>query len=695
MATRYFKSGATTWNSANNWSATGSGGVDNAGVPGSGDDVIFETGSGNCQINVNAQCRSLDQTSGTGDYGGTITYDTNARTLTIGDGTAGANNVALKFSAGSTYTISGTGNVITFAQTHSTQQTITWAGKATGNVAFSGSSGTPSRQFTDGLTATSATLTLNRGTLDINSQTLSLSQITISGTTARTLTLGSASITLAGASGAWSAATVTNLTVTANTATVTLTGSNPAFNSGILDYNGLSLVYTGAGTASVPSGCTFANLTRTGTAVVGDNLRFGGDCTITGTLTMNGNSDVNRLLVFSNSQGTARTVSAGTVVASYIDVSDITAAGAASWDLSAITGLSGDALGNTGITFTTPATQTYAGGTSSWGVAASWTSRIPLPQDDVIINTTTAGTLTVNMPRLGKNIDFTSYTRTFTLSMNADMYGNLTMVAGMTPSGSNSLIFAGRGSHTITTNGRTVPWIFNVDAVTGTYTLQDDLTNTRNAATAFTMSSGTFDANDKNVSITAASGGFRMTAGTVNMGNGTWTVQGSNAGAKWNVTGGTINAGGSTILMGGNGAVTKTFIGGGQTYNKLSSITSNVALILAIEDSNTFSEIERSDPTIAGAITFQAGTNTTITTVDIFGVSGQLMGFRSDTGGSPATITSSTPGNIGANSVSVSGNTGVTVAAGTLMDYLSMQDITWTYVPPASTTKTLAALGVG
>lgn len=616
MAARYFKAGATTWNSANNWSATGSGGGDNAGVPTSADDVIFETGSGNCQINTNAVARSIDCTSGTGDYGGAITYDTVNRTITLGDGTAGAGNVILKFSAGMTYTISAVTNQINFHQTHSTQQSITWAGKTPGSISY-GNTVTPSWIHNDGYSSPTSTVSHQRGTLNFNGQTFTFGTFTSTTSNTRTITLGAANITLAASGTVWNSATVTGLTMTANTATVTCTGANAAIASGTFDFNGMSVVHTGSATASLPSAtCTFANVTRTGTAVQTDNLRFGGNTTITGTLTVNGDSAINRLKVFSNAFGTARTVTAGAVSASYANFQDITAAGAASWNLSAITGLSGDMQGNTGITFTTPATQTYAGGTFNWSNVAAWTSRIPLPQDDVIVNTTTAGTLTTDMPVLGKSVDFTSFTRTFAVGTAAEVYGNLTLSTGMTYSGTSAITLAGRSNYSLTTNGKTITSGIIINTSGGVYTLQDNMTNSRSSGSALQVANGTFDANDKDILLSAASGGFTMSAGTLYMGNGTWTASGSNAGAKWNVTGGTIFAESSTVRIAGNGLVSKTFIGGGQTYNKLESLTTNVPMTLAITGSNTFTTLEAGT---GKAITFAAGSNNTITNVTVAG----------------------------------------------------------------------------
>ena len=100
-------------------------------------------------------------------------------------------------------------------------------------------------------------------------------------------------------------------------------------------------------------------------------------------------------------------------------------------DLSAITGLSGDCGGNSGITFTPSATQTATGTASFTWSTHGWTSRVPLPQDNVVIaNAFVAGrTVTVDMPRLGRDIDFTGVTGSPSISNGsaASMYGSLTL----------------------------------------------------------------------------------------------------------------------------------------------------------------------------------------------------------------------------------------------------------------------------
>ena len=98
-AAKYFKSGATTWNTANNWSATSSSGSDNAGIPTSSDAVIFDAGSGTCSLaTTTGVCASIDFTN----YTHTITFTVG---LTCsGNITLGA---SMGIAGGSTVTING------------------------------------------------------------------------------------------------------------------------------------------------------------------------------------------------------------------------------------------------------------------------------------------------------------------------------------------------------------------------------------------------------------------------------------------------------------------------------------------------------------------------------------------------------------------------------------------------------------
>lgn len=627
--------GTANWDATagTKWSTT-SGGASGAAVPTAADDVYFDAASGaaNATITAAAVCRKLDCTG----YTGTITHN-GGFNLTIGTTTNGAGNIALKLVAGMTWT-QGTSSPVLFARNAGgTAQTVAFGGKTmAANMTF-GSASSGSWQIVDTFDGPSATITVSNGTLDTNGQTCNWLGFASSNGNVRTLTFGASAINLSGTATVWTTSTTTNLTVTANTATVTGSGAGGTYAFGGKDWNGLSVVLSGSGTTLMSSAGTFANVTRTGTAVKTDVWQLGANLTITGTLTINGNSSVNRLSLESSVRGTARTMTAATVSVSNTDFMDITGAGAGSWNLSAITGGSGDSLGNTGITFTTSATQTYAGGTNNWSTAAAWTSRVPLPQDDVVVNTTVAGTLTVDMPRLGRNIDFTSYTRTFTTSTACEMYGNLTISSGMTLSGTATISLSGRSTQSLTlpAAGKTFTQGIAINGPGSTYTLMGgNITNSRNLASAINIQNGTFDANDFDITLTATNGGVNIAGGNLIMGNGTWTIAGAGAGNHWARTTGTVTAEGSTIDITTATVNSRTFAGGGATYNKLRYATTGSAGALVITGSNTFAELIVSDTTTSKPLTFTAGTTTTISTAagwQVNGVSGALVVIASVT----------------------------------------------------------------
>jgi hypothetical protein len=114
MANRYFKSGATVWNSANSWSVTSSTGSDNAGVPTSADTVFFDSNSGPCSVNVAGLCTSIDFTNYT-------------NTITMTNGISVWGNITL-FSA---TTISGAGGLTINANSTISPNSKTWPNSVT------------------------------------------------------------------------------------------------------------------------------------------------------------------------------------------------------------------------------------------------------------------------------------------------------------------------------------------------------------------------------------------------------------------------------------------------------------------------------------------------------------------------------------------------------------------------------------
>jgi len=633
MAAKYARATGGNWNTDSTWSTT-SGGAADTTAPTAADDCFLDASSGNVTIAATAVGRSLNCTG----YTGTLTHNASI-TLSLGDATAGASNIALKMVAGMTYTLgNATSSAISFITTSATVQTIDFAGKTTGNVTFNATSN-GSWQYT-GAHTTTGTVTLTKGTLDVNGQTCSWGLVSNNSGSTRTLTFGAAAITITGSGNTW-AQTTTGLTFNPNTSTVTFTNANATLNAGGSTFNDIVFSIPGTGTVNIGSAVTCANMTLTASAVKTNIFKMDANITVTGTFTANGSSAINRLLIYSGTTGTARTITAATVSVTNADFQDITGAGAGSWDLSAITGGSGDCGGNSGITFTTAATQTYTGGTDNWSTAAKWTSRVPLPQDNVSMSGVTGGTITADMPRLGKSIDWTgaSGSPTWTNSVTSTSYGDWTSDSGVTYQTTNTHNLAGRSSLNITSNGSATCPRFIIGATTASnYTFVDALTYA--GTVSFQFLAGTLTANG-NVTL---AGAFVMAVGTglartLNMGSGVWTFT-TTAGTFWSNLATsliTINPGTAEIKWNTATASTLTFAGGtlaGGSYPTLTYTVAGSTGKLTITGSNSFAQINFSDTTNARTLEFTAATTTTIRNTNGFnvqGTSGKLMTVQSVT----------------------------------------------------------------
>jgi len=666
-----------TATSTNNWASAF------PSTPTAADDVVIPaTFTVTVPTATTVVCRSL-----TVQASGGLTFASTTAVINCGDATAGLANVALSFSSTCTITLTGIG-VINLISTSATQQTITTGGKTPPSININGVGS--SYLMSDAMTI--GTFTATNGTFDTGSFAFTPTVFQSQAGT-KTMTLGSSAITCSN----WTLRT-SGTTVTANTATVTQSASASTFDFNSLagvNYNGLTLIQSGAATATIgtsSSGAvTLATYTRTGTATKTNGLTLGCNLTCTGTMTINGNSDVNRMWVISDTVGTARTLTAATVSVSNIDLQDITGAGAGSWNIAACTGLSGDCQGNSGITFTTPATQTFTSGTKNWSDVTVWTSRVPLPQDDVIVNTTTATTLTADMPRMGRNIDFTTFNKTLTASagISASIYGNLTLASGMTWTWSNTTIISlrGRGSQTITSAGQV--WgtggnfTLNMLAPGGTYTLQDALaTYSAGTGGSITLSNGTFNTN----TFTVTTGVINMSAATTRTWNQTnSTINLGGTATIWNATtttGLTFTATGSTIVSTVVSATGRTIIGGGLKYGALTYTVAGSTGTLTLTGSSYFSAINFTDSTNARSLLLTSGTQTTVGTLNATGASGRLISINAVTAGTAAYLDIlDTPPTLdwmsikdiyagipykfyaGANSTDVSGNTNVTFTA--------------------------------
>jgi hypothetical protein len=125
-------------------------------------------------------------------------------------------------------------------------------------------------------------------------------------------------------------------------------------------------------------------------------------------------------------------------------------------------------------------------------------------------------------------------------------------------SGTSQIIFAGRGSQTITSAGIAFTQSIVIATFSGSVTLQDALNITSTASNALDLSYGSFNANVYNVTVAGTVFSGYATVRTIAFGSGTWLI--SNAftlsAANTTVTGtGTISMNsGSAKTFGGNNA---------------------------------------------------------------------------------------------------------------------------------------------
>lgn len=447
------------------------------------------------------------------------------------------------------------------------------------------------------------------------------------------------------------------------------TSGNFTNTAGTFDPQTFSVIMTGATPTITPTAAiSFYNLTRTGNAVKTDTLSLAGNITVTNTLNIDGNSSINRVLVTSNTLGTARTLTVtGATISgcSNVDFRDITFAnGGSNVDLSAITGGSGDCGGNTisgggVLSFTTADDKFWVGGTGSWSDddnhwsltdgGAAGDGNIPLPQDTCYFtNNSDSGnfTVTADMPRLGKTIDTSGYTdaSTFTLTLgNAiTIYGGLDLSGVTTLSGNFAWTFESvdrSGTFNLTSDGKSFTRNVSLMAIGETLVLTDNFSQSTVANNNLGIYNGTFDAATNNVGVTANTFVSNVTtARTINMGSGTWTATATGTEAIWNIsntttTNLTLNEGTSTFVFGA-GTGEQFFRGGGETYNNITiNTTSGVATFTA---SNTFNTFTINAPK---TVKFTAGTNTHVNSFVVVNDGVNVVNIDSTSAGTPYTLT--------------------------------------------------------
>jgi hypothetical protein len=645
VANRYWVGGTATWDgtAGTKWSAT-SGGAGGASVPTAADDVFFDanSGAGTVTIGTGRVAKTLNCTGFTGTLGNSINAFTVSGNVTLDAG--------VTYSAGQ-LTINATSTLITAGKT------------LTGGLRVSGTGITVT--LGDALTATqnfsNQALVIDAGTFTTDNYNVTTAGFIASGTSTRVINLGSSTVVVNGANGCDFSGT--NITVNAGTSTIQGTVTPFTFNGGgNTFYNVSNTANSGGGNNDfvVLGANTFNNLTISSNGVNGKTLALGDDQTVNGTLTCAGPSFSAHVFVFSNTIGTTRTITAAAVSADDCDFRDITIAGAAA-PISPTR--VGDCGGNSGITFPAAKTVYRVGTNINWAGSNSWAltsggtgsnNNFPLAQDTVVIDENTALTGTLNLIRSSiGNLDASTRTTGITLNHNgtAIRYGDYTLGSGVTVSGTSVQTFAGRGTQTFTSAGKTITFPITVEKPAGAFELGDayDSSNT------ITHTRGTFDAKNYNVTCTTFSSS-NLNTRTIMMGSGLWTLSGT--GTVWNcatTTNLTFNKDTADILLSNTTTTARTFEGGGLTYNKLTIGGATGVSTLTITGANTFTELA-STKTVAHTIVFP-NTTTTVGAWTISGTSGNVVTLQRTGAIGTWTIAKTGGGVVDADFLSISNST--------------------------------------
>ena len=510
--------------------------------------------------------------------------------------------------------------------------------------------------------STTGATTVTSGTFTTNGYNVTSGSFTSNGALTRAINFGSSTVTLANVTTAFSFQVSTNLTFDAGTSTIVMTGlGNPlTFSGGGNTFYNLSFTGANFGFARVEGANTFNNLLLAGRTSAGiKGFSFNADQIINGTLTLSAGTNASmRTFVQSDIIAATRTLTCNAFVATDTDFRDIVIAGAAA---PASGTRLGDCKGNSGITFDAAKTVFWRSATgASWG-AASWSlalggtadiTAMPLAQDTAIFSTypTTAGSsVSVNAAYNIGTIDMSARTSVaMTLATSATsptIYGDWINGAAVTITGTGSLIFAGCGSQSITSAGKTFTQRITINTPGGSVTLQDAFTDA--IAATFIHLAGTLDLND--YSMTWSGGAYSATAGLLDVGTATLTIgKGCTFSTSMTVAGtGTINmASGSS----------KTFTGAGlQTYPTLNQGGIGT---LTITGSNKFADITNS---AIGRVQFTGGTTNEFSAFNLNGISGTLLAVGS-TNTTQAILKKPDNWNVGADSVDAGNNTGLTFA---------------------------------
>ncbi len=594
----YWVGGTATWDATagTKW-ATSSGGAGGHAVPTSTNNVFLDAASGVVTITLSAAavCANLDASNFAGSFSGSSNINV------YGSLTLGAANVT-NFTGAITFKSTAAG------------KTITTNGKTITAIAFDGVGGGWQLQDTLTIASSGASFVLTNGTLGTNGKTLNLTGGL--NTDGGTLTLGASVINCISVS--INAAT----TVTAGTSNIVIVGTiGSSFAGGGKTFNSVSMSIRE--TWYISGANTFATLSISSQNIVSTMINFQADQVITGTLTITGyNATTRRLLVYSNTLGTPRQLTAAAVSITNTNLRDMAGTGASSWDISA--GKNSDYGGNYGITFTTPQNNYWVGNSGSWSDVNHWAltsggtgglGRVSLVQDTAIFDansiTIPSRTITMDMTDVSAiNALDVQWTPTFSAA-SIVMYGSLNLgVVTWNP----NITFSNR---------RAISNISTTSQLLGTITIDNyDQTvkflNDAVVPNTITLTSGYLDLNDYDITATTFTSTGSLTRGIL-LGSGMFTLDSTAATTKWTISGTNVSIYGetSTIFMSNSGTSAQTFAGGGiTTYNNL-KIGGAGNYITTITGTNTFNQFWIDRSVSAKTVKFTASTTQTVSSFSV------------------------------------------------------------------------------
>ena len=647
--TLYWVGGTGNWSTTAKWS-TSSGGASGAAIPTSLDAVIFDSASNATAYTATidagvtiARCAAFTMAgpaSGNVTFAGTVPIAFHGNVTFAATGITRSYTGAMNWAGNSSYTFTTNGLAL----------------NSTTTVNGIGSTWT----LGSALDVTTANLVITYGTFSTSASNYSITggTFTSNNSNVRSILFNASSVTLS--QGGLSFANSTNLSFSSGTSTFTTSHPAPSFSGGGQTFYNVSFTSAAASTITITGTNTFNNLTFTGLTSLGINaVTFSANQTINGTLTLGaGTAAAYRTFLASDTIGTQRTLTVNALAAGAADIDfrDITVTGAAT----PLTGTRfGDCKGNSGITF--PAAKTvYFRATSSstdWGfpLSGSWSATsggaadatmFPLAQDTAVFPASTyppsGGSVSISANYNIGTIDMslrTSNTMTLATSTSSPaIYGNWINGTGTTLSGSNQLVFCGRGNtQTITSAGVTFTFPIAQSNIGGTVILSDTLSISASGA-ALVLNYGTFNANNNNVSLTNAASTFSSSNSnirTLAIGSGTWTIAGTLPWSCTTTTNLTVTGTGTISVTSASG---KTFIGGGANYSGI-TLNQGGAGTLTITGNNTFKNITNSySATGAATINFGATTTTLTDPFTATGAAAKVLSLTGTSAASPATL---------------------------------------------------------